>query len=226
MFFPERITKIKPEYKVLEIGPGAHPYHRSDVLLELEYASEEEKTAQFGHKEKLVSDKKIVFYNGIDFPFADGEFDYVICSHVLEHVSDVKKFISEIYRVSIHGGYFEYPMIYYDYLYNIDVHVNFLKFDGKTLKYFKKDKTPLSYFQSVQNLYNYSLKNGYVSFVNDMLPYLIEGFEWKKYFDVKEAESINEITHPSDFKLPFLHGKPEPTNKDLFKQILYNIFKK
>jgi ubiquinone/menaquinone biosynthesis C-methylase UbiE len=226
MFFPDRITSIKPEYRVLEIGPGAHPYHRSDVLLELEYASEEEKIAQFGHQEKLVSDKTIVYYNGTDFPFLDNEFDYVICSHVLEHVPDVRKFISEIYRVSKHGGYFEYPMIYYDYLYNIDVHVNFLKFDGKTLKYFKKEKTPLSYFQPVQNLFNYSLKNGYVSFVNEMLPYLIEGFEWTMQFDIEEAESINEITHPSDFRLPFLQGKPEPTNKDLFKQILYNIFKK
>ena len=194
--------------------------------MELEYASEAEKIAQFGHQEKLVSDKKIVFYNGIDFPFTDGEFDYVICSHVLEHVPDVQKFISEIYRVSKHGGYFEYPLIYYDYLYNIDVHVNFLKFDGKTLKYYKKADSPLAYFQPVQNLFNFSLKNGYVGFVNEMLPYLIEGFEWSNKFDIKEAENISEITHPVDFKIPVLKGKSEPTNKDLFKQILYNIFKK
>ncbi|MBL7935065.1 MAG: class I SAM-dependent methyltransferase [Bacteroidia bacterium] len=225
MFFPEKITNIKPEYQVLEIGPGAHPFHRSDVLLELEYKSEEDKIAQFGHTEKLNSDKKIVFYDGTKFPFADNEFDYVICSHVLEHVPDVQGFITEIFRVSKHGGYFEYPLIYYDYLYNINVHVNFLKFDGKTLKYYKKEKTPLSYFQPVQNLLTHSLKNGYVGFVNEMLPYLMEGFEWSNEFNINEAQSINEVVH-ADFKIPKLVGKPDSTNMDLIKQVLWNIFKR
>lgn len=35
-----------------------------------------------------------------DLKFSDESFDYVSCIHVLEHVNDLKKSISEIYRVS------------------------------------------------------------------------------------------------------------------------------
>lgn len=38
-------------------------------------------------------------------PFKDNEFDVVICNHVLEHVEDDRKAISEIYRVLKKGGY-------------------------------------------------------------------------------------------------------------------------
>ena len=48
-------------------------------------------------------------------PFKDNEFDFVIASHVLEHVKDVKLFIKELERVSL-GGYIELPTILEDNL--------------------------------------------------------------------------------------------------------------
>lgn len=38
------------------------------------------------------------------YPFADGEFDRVVASHVVEHVPDVMAFIGELHRVTRHGG--------------------------------------------------------------------------------------------------------------------------
>src|SRR5258706_12316663 len=125
MFFPERIKNIKPADNVLEIGPGATPHERSDVLLEKKFDTPEDYESQFGHMEKLVTEKKIVFYKGDMFPFGDKEFDYVICSHVLEHVDNPVKFLSEVFRVG-GRGYFDYPLIYYEYLYNFSVHLNLL----------------------------------------------------------------------------------------------------
>jgi SAM-dependent methyltransferase len=194
MFFPERIKNISPNDRVLEIGPGAHPHSSSNVLLELEYENEEDRNSQFGHSEKLVTDKKIVFYNGKVFPFRDKEFDYVICSHVLEHVDDLAYFLGEVFRVS-NKGYFEYPLVYYDYLYNFDVHVNFIKYQAGTMKFIKKNDTSLGEFSPVQQLFNLSLKKGYVALVNDLLPLLMEGFEWNKPFELLEAKQLSEVCH-------------------------------
>jgi ubiquinone/menaquinone biosynthesis C-methylase UbiE len=40
----------------------------------------------------------------LGLPYGDNEFDVVICNHVLEHIDDDAKAISEIYRVTIVGG--------------------------------------------------------------------------------------------------------------------------
>src|SRR3546814_19845275 len=42
-------------------------------------------------------------------PFADGVFDHVICSHVLEHVPDPGAVIEEMIRVA-RSGYIEVPL--------------------------------------------------------------------------------------------------------------------
>jgi SAM-dependent methyltransferase len=40
----------------------------------------------------------------IPYPFADDEFDLVVSNHVVEHVPDVIAFITELHRVTRHGG--------------------------------------------------------------------------------------------------------------------------
>jgi ubiquinone/menaquinone biosynthesis C-methylase UbiE len=35
----------------------------------------------------------------LDLPFEDNSFDVIICNHVLEHIIDDKKAMSELYRV-------------------------------------------------------------------------------------------------------------------------------
>ena len=41
----------------------------------------------------------------VDLPFANASFDVVICIHVLEHISDDAKAISELYRILRPGGW-------------------------------------------------------------------------------------------------------------------------
>ena len=41
-------------------------------------------------------------------PFKDNEFDYIIASHVVEHVEDISYFLNELYRVG-RRGYIEIP---------------------------------------------------------------------------------------------------------------------
>ncbi|VAW27356.1 Glycosyltransferase, partial [hydrothermal vent metagenome] len=49
-----------------------------------------------------------------DIPFEEGKFDVVFCNHVMEHVNDDKKAMSEIYRVLKPGGFaiLQVPLFY------------------------------------------------------------------------------------------------------------------
>ncbi len=40
----------------------------------------------------------------VPYPFADNEFDQIICRHVAEHVPDVMALVTELYRITKRGG--------------------------------------------------------------------------------------------------------------------------
>lgn len=40
----------------------------------------------------------------VPYPFADNEFDEIVCRHVIEHVPDVMAFVTELYRITRSGG--------------------------------------------------------------------------------------------------------------------------
>lgn len=140
MFFPDRIQSICPGDRVLEVGPGGTPHRRADVFLEKEFATEHAAQGQRGYAPPLDTERPVVFYDGGRFPFRDGEFDYVICSHVIEHVGDVDQFVSELCRVA-ERGYLEFPTIYYEYLYDFPEHTNCVLLRNNILWWMPKQET-------------------------------------------------------------------------------------
>lgn len=87
---------------VLEIGSGHNPKTRSDVLCDKFIEDDEQRGGN------IITDRPIVEADGQFLPFIDKAFDYVICSHVLEHVEDPNLLISELTRVA-KRGYIETP---------------------------------------------------------------------------------------------------------------------
>ena len=75
-------------------------------------------------------DRNFVKISGKELPFKDKEFDFVITSHVLEHVEDPELFLKEIQRVS-KSGYIEVPTKLEDNLVfeNKTAHLWHLEFD-------------------------------------------------------------------------------------------------
>lgn len=192
MYFPEKITKIKKTDRVLEIGPGTSPHGRSDVLLEKKFDDDHEHAKQCGGTPIARTDPRTVYYDGDRFPFSDGEFDYVICSHVIEHVDDVDKFVAEMFRVS-RAGYLEYPLIYYEYVFNIPEHLNVCIWHANTLVYAKKTELFLQELRSAQQLWYAALAAGYTDTVTQLAPYLMQGFEWDAPFEVRKTKDIGEL---------------------------------
>lgn len=198
MFFPEKIKSIKKTDKVLEVGPGATPYKRANVFLELNYINEAERIAQSGNVGVLKTKKEVIFYDGKAFPFKNKEFDFAVCSHVIEHVEDPDFFVKELCRVA-KSGYIEFPTVFYDYLYDFDEHINFVFYDGKCINWIKKDKTPLNFFKPItEQLKNSFQKNQF--YVNTLKEHIFQGFEWTKTIQTKQVDSITLITPSIQFK--------------------------
>ncbi len=93
---------VSKEALVLEVGSGASPYFRANVLCD---AYEETQERFFT---PLVHDRPTVLAFVENLPFKDDTFDFVIASHVLEHSTDPERFLSELQRVA-RSGYIEVP---------------------------------------------------------------------------------------------------------------------
>lgn len=85
---------------VLDVGCGQSPYH---------FLLRDESTHYVGidisDADKFdYENSDIVPFDGEHIPFPDGHFDAVICTEVLEHVSNFQGLVDEIHRVMRDGG--------------------------------------------------------------------------------------------------------------------------
>lgn len=106
-FYDRRIAvPVSRDALVLDVGSGDKPSWRADVLLdrypEDAYAGQRSGTG----RTRIV--RPLFDADAADMPFADHAFDYVICSHVLEHVTDPVGVVRELTRVA-KAGYIEVP---------------------------------------------------------------------------------------------------------------------
>ena len=94
-FIDEKLSK-NPNWKILDIGCGYNANKYANVISDIQDLSD------------FYKDKKFIQLKDKRLPFKDNEFDYVITSHVMEHVEELDFFINEIMRISS-SGYIELP---------------------------------------------------------------------------------------------------------------------
>jgi SAM-dependent methyltransferase len=87
--------------KVLDIGSGPLPFplatHLADITLT------DDHYGRAGAPIRQVAGKPLYECNIERMPFADKEFDFAYCSHVLEHVDDPERACRELMRVARRG---------------------------------------------------------------------------------------------------------------------------
>ena len=96
---------LEPGDKVLDLGGAANPLPRADVVCDLSFASS---TQRNGAPTTLREGVRYVEAAAEELPFEDGEFDFLWCTQVLEHVRDPHRAVSEILRVA-KRGFIEVP---------------------------------------------------------------------------------------------------------------------
>lgn len=97
---------IKPSDKVLDIGSGHIPFPLATHLADISLS--DGSIGRNGVAFKYVKGKPVYECCVEKTPFADKEFDFVYCSHVLEHSEDPESACKELMRIA-KRGYIETP---------------------------------------------------------------------------------------------------------------------
>ena len=94
--FIDNLLQNNKTWNILDIGCGYNANKFAKVICDVQDLSNH------------YLDKKFIRLTEKKLPFKDKEFDFVVASHVMEHVEDVEFFIKELERVS-KKGYVELP---------------------------------------------------------------------------------------------------------------------
>ena len=98
-----KILEKESNWKVLDIGCGYTANKNANTIADIQDLS------------KFYKDRNFVKITNDKLPFKDKEFDFVISSHVIEHVDNFEFFIKELERISS-KGYIELPTRFADNL--------------------------------------------------------------------------------------------------------------
>ena len=159
---------VKRSDKVLEVGGGHNPHPRSNVVVDKYVDSNFHRSGDI----KVLKNQQFLNADGENLPFADKEFDYVICCQVLEHVENPVRFLSEQFRVA-KRGYIETPSLIGEYLFPRESH-----------KWILHEYKDVLYLVDKKNLgFSYGYDLGHL--IQDYLPKQSIGFK------------ILERTHPN-----------------------------
>jgi SAM-dependent methyltransferase len=134
--FIEKTLSLNPNLKILDIGCGYNANKFANVICDIQ------------DLKSYYKEKKFVKLDNKNLPFKDKEFDFVIASHVMEHVEDIEYFIKELERIS-YKGYIELPTMLEDNLVfeNKSDHLWHMDFDDVDLKLLITKK--IQYFEPI-----------------------------------------------------------------------------
>jgi ubiquinone/menaquinone biosynthesis C-methylase UbiE len=132
----EKLLQNNTTWNILDIGCGYNASKFAKVICDVQDLSNH------------YQDKKFIRLTEKKLPFKDKEFDFVVTSHVMEHVEDIDFFIKELERVS-KKGYVELPTMLEDNLVfeNKKDHIWHMDFDDVENKLLISKK--VQYFEPV-----------------------------------------------------------------------------
>jgi len=107
---------VRSGERVLDVGCGAFPNDRADVACDRSLDEDRHRTGR-----RTVVDRPFVIADAERLPFRDGAFDWVVASHIAEHVDDPAAFCAELARVA-RRGYVETPSPLADVLLHEEYH--------------------------------------------------------------------------------------------------------
>ncbi|MES2986082.1 MAG: hypothetical protein V4686_03065 [Patescibacteria group bacterium] len=109
--------------KILDVGGSSAPFKRATHMIDIVPYEGVNWSQAKGLREGKVSKEKYTQFDicsRAEWPYQDKEFDYSICSHVLEDIRDPLWVCSELIRTS-KAGYIEIPSRMYETTFDIEI---------------------------------------------------------------------------------------------------------
>jgi len=175
--------KDNPSWNILDIGCGYTANKYAKIVADTQDLS------------NFYKDKKFIRITEKKLPFKNNEFDFVITSHVIEHVNDFQFFIKEIERIS-KQGYIELPTRLGDNLVieNLKDHIWWFKYDDDSKLLIASKKN-----QILEPFINVSTAKKLESIFRESL---VMELIWENKIDYKIDTNLEmEIQH----KITFMH---------------------
>jgi SAM-dependent methyltransferase len=128
------VASNRPDRKILDVGCGQNKF-----------------PGAIGIDANPRSHADVIHDLGVfPYPFANDEFDEIVCRHVIEHVPDVLGFVSELHRITKPGGRLKIVTPHYS---NPDwatdpTHRN--HFNSYSFTCFMPDRTPFPFYTDVE----------------------------------------------------------------------------
>jgi len=196
---------LRKQSKILELGCGDAnlwkknkdriPKDLDITLSDFSRGMLSDAKANFGKK---LENFKFEIIDAEDIPYNEDSFDVVIANHMLYHVDNIQKALSEIYRVLKPGGYLYCSTVGQNHM--MEIRDIMLKFKSETMDIKSSDITS-----------RFNLENGMEKLKN-----WFNGIEMKRYED---NLIVTEATPIIDYMFSMPGNVRQSFNKERFQQL-------
>jgi len=168
------VIEIDDAWNVLDVGSGHRPFERANTIVDLFPEDDNDRIGQ-----KCVKDSRLICADACDMPFKDKSFDYILTTHLAEHIDNPEKFCKEIMRVG-KRGYIETPSLIQEWFLGQPCHKWYVWIYKNTL-YFKPKIKHVCISPTFLNIYNYGKTAEYASVPDEHILTLRNLFhqEWR-----------------------------------------------
>lgn len=173
---------FEPSAKILDIGSGGNPFSKATHLAD-------KYTGTTTHRvEELARDHRPFYEVDIErLPFGDNEFEFIFCSHVLEHLDNPGLAMREMIRVG-NSGYIEVPTRLSDIIFNFTWLENHHKWhacilDNTVILVEWTEAERIKYNHNFFNAIHSQYENSMQKFFEENRSTFFQSLEWKDAFD-------------------------------------------
>ena len=165
---------------VLDVGSGHNPNPRSDILCDRYIEDDTERGGS------IRVDRPLIVADAHNLPFKDHAFDYVIASHIIEHMDDPERFCSELQRVA-RRGFIASPTELAEHMFYWSFHKWYVNKVGNKLVLHPKVDVPNIFGDLFHYLYEHN--PWYARFHRSLPDMFWMEYEWDRKIDIEIRDS-------------------------------------